>query len=122
MHEVSICQSIIDSLENEFGEDQLPFIRGINLKVGVLSCVEPVVLKHVFSMMVADSAMPQAELQIEIVDVQAECKQCGNEFKVDRYTFICPACGRPSSNVTQGNELQITKIILEEPEYEKTIE
>jgi hydrogenase nickel incorporation protein HypA/HybF len=78
MHEVSICQSIIDSLENEFGEDQLPFIRGINLKVGVLSCVEPVVLKHVFSMMVADSAMPQAELQIEIVDVQAECKQCGN--------------------------------------------
>ncbi len=121
MHEISVCQGIIDSLLDEFGEDGLRDVREVFLKVGVLSSVEPMVLKHVFTMMAEDSALQYATLQIESIDVYAACQYCSNEFKVDKYIFICPGCGRPSSEITHGNELHVYKVILEEPAYEKII-
>jgi hydrogenase nickel incorporation protein HypA/HybF len=120
MHEVSISQTIIDSLENELEEDKLENIRKVYLQIGILSCVEPVILKHVFSMMVAGSSLERAELETEIVDVLVMCENCNKEFKVEKYIFICPDCGKPSSNIIKGKELRIYKIILEEPAYEKT--
>ena len=41
MHEVSICQSIVDTLQAELEEEQFQNVREVHLKVGVLSCVEP---------------------------------------------------------------------------------
>ncbi|HLY71532.1 MAG TPA: hydrogenase maturation nickel metallochaperone HypA [Puia sp.] len=120
MHEVSISQTIIDSLENEFNEEELDQIRKVHLRVGILSCVEPVILKHVFSMMVADGLLQGAELEIELVDVLAFCENCNKEFKVEQYIFICADCGRSSSKILEGKELQIHKIIFEKPVYEKT--
>jgi hydrogenase nickel incorporation protein HypA/HybF len=120
MHEVSICQTIIDSLENEFGKEELEEIREVHLRIGILSCVEPVILKHVFSMMVVESSLQLAQLETEIVDVLAFCENCNKEFKVKQYIFICADCGRPSSKILKGKELQIHKIIFEKPVYEKT--
>ncbi|HEX4374807.1 MAG TPA: hydrogenase maturation nickel metallochaperone HypA [Puia sp.] len=120
MHEVSICQTIIDSLENEFDEEELEEIRKVYLRIGILSCVEPTVLKHVFTMMVADGLLQHAELETEMIDVLAFCENCNKEFKVERYIFICADCGKSSSKILEGKELQIHKIIFEKPAYEKT--
>lgn len=119
MHEVSICQTIIDSLEDEFDESKLVDIRMVFLNIGVLSCVEPMILKHVFSMMTKDSLLENAELETELVGVVAFCENCNTEFNVEKYVFMCPECGKPSSKVIRGKELQIHKIILETPQYEK---
>ena len=119
MHEVSICQTIIDSLEEEFDEGRLGDIRRVFLHIGVLSCVEPIVLKHVFNMMTKDSLLENAELETELIGVLAFCESCNKEFNVEKYVFMCPECGKPSSRIIRGKELQIHKIILETPQYEK---
>ncbi len=118
MHEVSICQSIINSLETELEKEKLEYVREVYLKVGILSCIEPGILKHVFTFMIVDTPLQHASLQINMVEVLAECGQCNKKFKVEKYMFVCPDCGKPLSNIIEGNELQIHKIILEEPVYE----
>lgn len=119
MHEVSICQSIISTLESELDDRDLANVREIHLKVGILSCIEPALLKHVFGFMVVDTPFQNSELNIDLVDVLARCENCGQSFKVENYKFICPDCGKPSSKIIEGNELQIHKIILEEPAHEE---
>lgn len=119
MHEVSICQSIISTIENEFEPSALEQIREIHLKVGVLSCVQPLFVKQVFSMMIPETFLRQATLCIEQVEILVECETCQNQFKVENHVYTCKACGSVSTNIIEGNELLIHKIILEEPAHEK---
>lgn len=122
MHEVSIAQSIADTVRNEMDETDLERVREIHVKIGVLSGIERKLLEHVFSFVIEGTALEKTVLTTELVDVKAICENCQEEFVVKNYCFICPVCNTPSSNVTEGNELTICKIILEEPIYEKTNE
>lgn len=119
MHEVSICQSILKTIEEEFEKEQLENVYEIHLKAGLLSCVQPQFLEHVFKYMIADSPLKNSMLHIERTDIIAECEICRHTFKVEKYVFVCPQCGSPTSKIIEGNELLIHKILLKEPVYEK---
>ena len=119
MHEVSICQSIVETLEAELEEEQFQKVREVHVKIGVLSCVDPKILSHVFTYIIEDSPFQKSILHTELVEVLAACEQCKKNFKVEEYRFVCPECNTPSSTIIEGNELTIYKIILEEPSYAK---
>lgn len=117
MHEVSICQSIVKTLEAELEEDQFQNLREVHLKVGVLSCVDPQILSHVFKYIIEETSFQKCNLYTELIEVLATCVYCNRNFKVENYRFVCPECKTPSSTIIEGNELTIYKIILEEPSY-----
>ena len=117
MHEVSICQNILKTLEAEMEEDQFQNVREVHLKVGVLSCVEPKILEYIFKYIVEESPFHKCSLHSYLVEVLAACEDCNRNFKVENYRFMCPECDKPSSTIIEGNELTIYKIILEEPSY-----
>jgi hydrogenase nickel incorporation protein HypA/HybF len=117
MHEISVCQSILKTIEGEMEAKDLPNVREIHLKVGILSNIDAELLKHVFEFVKGESPFEKAELHVEVVEVKATCPKCGQSVKVEKYKFVCPVCGGPLSNITEGNELLIHKIIVEEPSY-----
>ncbi len=117
MHEVSICQGIIETLEEELEKEQFQNIREVHLKVGVLSCANPKILEHVFKYMIEESPFYNCRLIAELVEVLAACEHCHRNFKVVDYRFVCPECDHPLTTIVEGNELTIYKIILEEPSY-----
>ena len=55
MHELSICQSILNTIETEFDGKEIENIREIHLKVGMLACIEPEILKNVFQLIKTDT-------------------------------------------------------------------
>ncbi|MEO7960799.1 MAG: hydrogenase maturation nickel metallochaperone HypA [Ginsengibacter sp.] len=120
MHEVSIAQSIADTLMQEYDESELEKVREIHVRVGMLSGVEHKLLEHVFTFVIDGTALSKSILKTELTEVIAFCVHCQAEFKVEQYIFTCPSCNSPSSDVRQGNELTICKIIMEEPIYEET--
>ena len=117
MHEVSICQSIVDTLQAELEEEQFQSVREVHVKIGVLSCVDPKILGHVFSYIIEGGPFQKSSLHTEFIGVLAACDHCGQNFKVEEYKFVCPECNKPSSTIIEGNELTIYKIILEEKSY-----
>ena len=119
MHEVSICQSILKTVEAELDKEQLANVREIHMKIGILSCIEPGLLKHVFKFIIVDSPFQHCSLHIDMVDIVAVCENCGHTFKVENYKFICPLCEKPASKIVEGRELLINRIILEEPAHEE---
>ena len=120
MHEVSICQSIIDLVEGEFPESALEKVSVVHLKIGLLSCVQPEFLEKVYEFMVSETDLKNSKLEFERIEVTAECESCDCSFQVRDFVFICPQCGTPSSNISHGNELLVDKILFEEYYYEET--
>ncbi len=117
MHEMFISQSIVDTLQSEIEEEELKNVKEVHVKIGVLSCVDPNLLAQVFKFANEGTTFSECTLHTELLAVMARCEQCKSNFKVEHYRFICPACDTPSSDVVQGNELTIYKIIMEEPIY-----
>jgi hydrogenase nickel incorporation protein HypA/HybF len=109
MHEISLVRSIFKTLEDEFpGETDR--IRGIYLKVGILSNVQPILMESAFQAVLEDEPRyKNASLHVEVLPILIRCEECGKITEVQNYKFVC-VCGSPGKNVIQGEELLISKV------------
>ncbi|ANI87886.1 hydrogenase expression protein [Arachidicoccus ginsenosidimutans] len=113
MHEISLVRNIFNTLEEEF-PDRMNDVRGIYLTVGLLSNVQPLLMQSAFDAVLQDQPKyAKTSLHVEVLPIKVKCDLCGTESEVEQYKFICKNCGRPSSNVIQGEEMLITKVELE---------
>jgi hydrogenase nickel incorporation protein HypA/HybF len=116
MHEISLVRNIFRTLENEFSEAELHRLKAINLTVGKLSNVEPVLMQNAFDAVTATDT-PQfkaVKLNIETVPIKIYCADCGAESEVENYRFRCKICEKPNNNVVQGTELLISGVEFNE--------
>ncbi len=112
MHEISLVRNIFKTLEEEFPND-MNKVRGIYLKAGLLSNVQPILMQNAFQAVLEDQPEYQkASLHVEVLPILIQCDDCGKITEVEQYRFIC-ACGKPSRNVIQGEELLISKVEFE---------
>ncbi|MCH2215162.1 MAG: hydrogenase maturation nickel metallochaperone HypA [Flavobacteriales bacterium] len=111
MHETSIVNSIMRTLELEFEVEKMARLKGIYVKVGILSNIEPRLLHNAYdAFQMTNPGYTDAELHIESTELKIQCELCNHETKVKNYRFICENCGSPSKNVIQGEEMLIHKV------------
>lgn len=115
MHEVSLVRNIFRTLDEEFSREELSRLSGIDLKVGMLSNVEPVLMQNAFEAVTSDEKRFQkVELKIKLLPIVIECEKCGLKAEVQNYLFKCPN-GHPSNNIIQGQELLIESVHFKDP-------
>lgn len=115
MHETSIVNSIMRTLEQEFEAEKLSKMKGIYLKVGILSNIEPRLLHNAYSAYhLSNPGYHHVELHIEPTSLKIECEVCNHITNVQNYRFICENCEKPSKNVIQGEEMLIHKVEFED--------
>lgn len=112
MHELGIAENILQIVRQSVPEGQTAAVRRIKLRVGRLSGVVAESLDFCFGVMIGDTDMNRAGLDIEDVLVTSKCRECGNAFATDDFAFSCPACGGNSIEVVSGRELEIVEIEL----------
>ncbi|AFK03955.1 hydrogenase expression/synthesis HypA [Emticicia oligotrophica DSM 17448] len=109
MHEISLVRNIFKTLEEEFPND-IPKIRGIFLKAGLLSNVQPILMQNAFQAVLEDQPKYQnTSLHVEVLPILIYCDSCNKTCEVEQYRFVC-TCGKPSRNVVQGEELLISRV------------
>ena len=111
MHEISLVRTIFRTLEENFSPEELGKVAAIELKIGPLANVEPVFLQNAFDAVVQEDEprFQQVLLRLNMVPILVRCPDCGQITEVRQYRFVC-ACGKPCSNVVQGNELMIERV------------
>jgi len=111
MHETSIVNSIIKTLEIEFEEEKLNKMKALYLKVGMLSNIEPKLLHSAFHAYGhSDEKYHDVEMHIESTIIKIQCETCKHITDVKNYRFLCDKCGKPSKNLIQGEEMLIHKV------------
>lgn len=117
MHELSIAMSIIDVACEESAARDEAVIVAVHVKVGRLSGVVLDALQSAFKIAREETALHEARLVIEDVPVMVDCPNCGCQQLADSIQNLCCGdCGTLSSNITQGCELEVVAIEVEEQE------
>lgn len=112
MHEMSICQSLMDQVERIARDKGASCVDSIVLSIGPLSGVEPDLLNRAYEAARFRTIAENADLRIETGPVVVECRSCGasGEAKVNR--LLCPACGGGQIDLIQGDELLLMRLEL----------
>ena len=112
MHELSIAQSLVESIRAEAAVHHAARVTRVGVRVGELSGVEPDALTFSFDVIVRGTELEQTTLDIERMQLRHRCERCARDFAVIDYVLVCPDCGA-STRTISGDELQMTYLELE---------
>jgi len=111
MHEISVVRSIFNTLESEFSQEDLGNLKAINLKIGLLSNIEPLLMQNAFdAVTAAEEKFIDVQLNVETVPIEIYCAACDCNSTIENYKFACASCGVPNNNVVKGKELLIHQV------------
>lgn len=107
MHEVSIVEGLIDIVKETAARNDLQNVSVISLCIGKMRQVVPDALEFAFEIVGRGTVAEGAEIRIREIPTRGRCRECGREFMVEEYCFICASCGSGDVEVIEGKELYI---------------
>lgn len=113
MHEMAIAEGIQDIALTTAADNGAARVLEIKLQIGQMSGIEPDSLQFCFEVLSAGTPTEGARLIIEITPLVARCDDCGGEFRVERFSFFCPACGSAKVETISGRELRVEHLEVE---------
>jgi hydrogenase nickel incorporation protein HypA/HybF len=113
MHELAICQALINQIESIAAERNARRAVSIVIGMGPLSGVEAQLLEHAYPVASAGSVAEGAELVIEQLPVRVRCTQCDKESDAVPNKLICNHCGDWRTTLVSGDELMLMSVELE---------
>lgn len=116
MHELSIALGIVDIAREEAARQGGARIQAVHLRLGALSGVVKDSLLFSYEIASRETELEGSCLVVEEVPVVIFCPRCKAQRPVRSVQNIaCSTCGNPSAEVTQGKEIQIVAMEVEEP-------
>jgi len=113
MHELSICNALIDQVEQITRERNATSVTRIVLKVGPLSGIEAQLLRQAYPLAAAGTVAADADLVIDAADVVVRCSECDTESRVAANRLLCAACGDFRTRVISGDEMILQRLELD---------
>ncbi len=117
MHEMGIALQVIEvataSIPPELKDVKVERIR---LRIGKFSGVVADSLSFCFAVASRETPLEGAEVVIEEIPSIARCRNCGNQWEVDKTAFSCPECSSTALDMISGRELEVSSIEIAEPD------
>ncbi len=113
MHELSIAMNIVEIAEENARNEKATAVTEIELEIGSLSGVILQALEFAMDSAVKGTMLENAKVKMVLLDGKAKCTECGNVFETNTAFEPCPVCGNPFSDIIQGKELTVKKLIVE---------
>jgi hydrogenase nickel incorporation protein HypA/HybF len=110
MHEMSLCEGVIEIIEREAQQQNFAKVRAVWLEIGALSHVEPEAMRFCFSAVSHDTIAADARFEIVSVPGAAWCMACAKTVPLTQRYEPCPHCGGHQLQVTAGDELRVKEL------------
>jgi hydrogenase nickel incorporation protein HypA/HybF len=110
MHEMALCQSMIDLIEAKQAETDFSRVARVVVEIGVLGHVDPHALEFAFDVSARGTAAEAATLEIREIAGQAWCMNCTQRTQIERRGDPCPGCGSHQLIVEQGEEMRLKEL------------
>mgnify|MGYP006282456381 FL=1 len=114
MHELSICQSMLDIVERTMEEHPGARLLRIFLDVGKGSTIEPILLREAFEVITTGGPYEGAELVVNEIPLAGRCRSCGSTFEYREIALGCPKCESVDIEIESGLELAIRELEIDE--------
>ncbi|ARO32712.1 hydrogenase nickel incorporation protein HypA (plasmid) [Rhizobium etli] len=107
MHEMSLMESVIEIVCETARQNGVMRVTSVRLDIGVLSHVDPEALLFCYEAVRRGTIADGAALEINRVEGEGWCVDCGKTVKLEKRFGACPDCGRHRVQMTAGDELKI---------------
>jgi hydrogenase nickel incorporation protein HypA/HybF len=111
MHELALAEGVIGVVERHARGRQ---VTRVELKVGHLRQVVPDALSFAFELVAQGTVADGAELEMEVVPAAGRCGGCGQRTPLPELPLVCRVCGSSDVEVTQGEELLVDSLEVED--------
>jgi hydrogenase nickel incorporation protein HypA/HybF len=112
MHEITIAQNLADLITGSVPENDLRNISKVKVKIGILSNILPDSLIFCFNSIKESTPFSSAFLEIVEAPLKIKCRNCEKITEDFEIMFSCGKCGSHDIDVTGGDELELSEIIL----------
>ncbi len=113
MHEFSIVDSLLHLAEEHAAKNNANKVTKLEIKIGVLSGVEPELLKTAFETFKEGTICENAEFIMKTQPVIVKCKQCGFEGELKKNEYLCPQCKSGELEIIDGEDMYLMSLELE---------
>jgi len=127
MHELSIAQKIIETIEAEALKNGMAKVRRAKLKIGKMAAFQKEQLEFCLSTYEKNPILEGITFEITEIPVELTCNVCGRNFTDPRFDdnefahdiahapalyFAppCPACASEEISIVAGREMELTSI------------
>ncbi len=102
MHEIGMCESVLAAVEKR--ADGRPVAK-IKVRAGAMLRVVPDAFAQAFELVSAGTVADGATTDVEIVPLEATCRECDAHVQTVEPVPVCPECGAVSLVRENGDEL-----------------
>lgn len=113
MHEMSLCEGVLQVLEEQAVAQEYSVVKGVWLEIGALAGVELEAMRFGFEAVTRGTLADGARLEIIELPGEAWCLDCAVNVSVSARFDACPRCGGYGLQVTGGDELRIKELEVE---------
>lgn len=115
MHELSIVESVVDSVTESLAAYPGARVVEVRLRIGALASVVVDSLEFCWGLATEGTALRGAKLRVTNVPVVMHCRPCHADVELKGVqSFRCPRCGEACSDLRQGREMEIDSIEIED--------
>lgn len=112
MHELAICQSLIDAVAAIAADHDAGRVSDIHVSIGPLSGVEPALLVNAFPVAAAGTAAEPATLHVHDQPVRVRCESCGAESEATANHLVCGECDNWRTSIISGDGLLLQRVCM----------
>ena len=113
MHEMALCESIVDIIRDEARRQNFGRVVAVRLEVGPFSGAEPEAMRFCFDAVSRGTLAEGSRFEIVPTAGTAFCFACGEAVAIAERFSDCPRCGGHQLQVTGGDELRIKELEVE---------
>ncbi len=113
MHEESLMRSLLRQVEELAQQHHARAVEEIEVEVGPLSGVEPLLLQDAFERLKDEFFWPRAELSVLQVGLDVLCQSCQSESQLQDFRFVCHQCGSTSLKILRGDAFRLLNVRMQ---------
>lgn len=107
MHEMSLCEGILQVIEAEARRHAFARVTRVRVEIGRFACVEPAALRFGFDAVMKGSVAEGAALVLIELPGEAFCFDCVTTVALEGRLDPCPVCGGVRLTASGGDRLRI---------------
>ncbi len=118
MHEFSIVQSILDTVEDYVRQSGASSVTRVVIRAGAISGIVPHLLQTAFETFREHTVCSRATLEIIMEPLEVKCNSCSEISENANPLFRCPSCGSTDVRLLNGKDLILERIEMESSDAE----
>jgi hydrogenase nickel incorporation protein HypA/HybF len=123
MHELSMADAMVKTVLDVAEKNDATEVLEVTIEVGKLTMLNPEQLKFLLDVLIENTILEGAEINIVELPVKVKCNSCEYTGSADmdgsdHYLAIvkCPECGERNVEITAGRECNVKNIKIEKEE------